>query len=101
MAMKIFFVLNGMGVAFLLYVLANFWKEGHRPKSNARKYAMEFGRRDLADVFVVTHPISHAAQGGISVIPFQARDRGLSDRPIHSTASRGTPEVPARWISTR
>ena len=101
MAMKIFFLLNGMGVVFLLYVLANFWKEGHRPKSNARKHATEFGRRDWADGFVMTHPISHAAQGGISVIPFQARDRGLNDRPIHSTASRGTPEVPARRISTR
>jgi len=101
MAMTIFFVLNGMDVAFLLYVLANFWKEGRRPKSNARMYATEFGRRGWAEVFVVTHPISHAAPGGISVIPFQARDRGLSDRPIHSTASRGTPEVRARRISTR
>ena len=101
MAMKIFFLLNGMGVVFLLYVLGNFWKEGHRSKSNARKHATEFGRRNWGDVFVVTHPISHAAQGGISVIPFQARDRGLSDRPIHSTASRETPEVPARRISTR
>jgi hypothetical protein len=101
MAMTIFLVLNGVGVAFLLYVLAHFWKEGHRPKSNARKYATEIDRRDWADGFVMTHPISHAAQGGISVIPFQARDRGLSDRPIHNTAPHGTPEVPARRISTR
>ena len=101
MAMTIFLMLNGVGVAFLLYVLANFRKEGHRPKSNARKYATEIDRRDLADVFVITHPISHAAQGGISVIPFQARVRGLSDTPIDSTASRGTPEMPARQISTR
>jgi hypothetical protein len=101
MAMTIFLVLNGVGVAFLLYVLANFWKEGHRPKSNARKYATEIDRRDWADVFVITHPISHAAQSGISVIPFQARDRGLSDRPIHGSASRGTPDVLARRISTR
>ena len=101
MAMTIFLVLNGVGVAFLLYVLANFWKEGHRPKSHARKHATEFGRRDWADGFVMTHPISHAAQGGISVIPFQARDRGLSDRPIHNTAPHGIPEVPARRISTR
>ena len=101
MAMTIFLVLNGGGVAFLLYVLANFWKEGHRPKCNARKYAMEFGRRDWADVFVLTHPISHAAQGGISVIPFSPRVQEFSDRPIHTMASRRTPEVPARRISTR
>ena len=75
MAMTIFLVLNGLGVIFLLYVLANFWKEGQRSKNDARKYAMEFERRDWADVFVVTHPISHSAQGGVSVIPFQSRDR--------------------------
>jgi hypothetical protein len=28
MAVTIFFLLNGLGVMFLLYVLANFWKEG-------------------------------------------------------------------------
>ena len=28
MAMTIFFLLNGLGVIFLLYVLANFWKRG-------------------------------------------------------------------------
>jgi hypothetical protein len=100
MAMSIFFMLNGVGVAFLLYVLANFWKEGYRPKSNARKYAMEFGRRDWADAIVLTHPISHAAQSGISVIPFQARDREFGDRPIHGTASRKPSGAPARRIST-
>ncbi len=42
MAMTIFFVLNGLGVIFLLYVLANFWKEGHRPQSNVRKHATDF-----------------------------------------------------------
>jgi hypothetical protein len=99
--MTIFFVLNGMGVAFLLYALANFWKEGHRPKSNSRKYAMECGRRGWDNGIVVTHPISPAAQGGISVIPFPPRERKFSDRPIRSTASRGTSEVTARRISTR
>jgi hypothetical protein len=99
--MTIFFVLNGVGVAFLLYALANFWKEGHQPKSNARKYAMGFGRRDWAGAIIVTHPISPAAQGGISVIPFPPREREFSDRPIRGTASRGTSEVTARRISTR
>ena len=47
MAITIFLILNGLGVAFLLYVLANFWKEGHRPKNDARKYAAEFGQRRL------------------------------------------------------
>jgi len=99
--MTIFFVLNGVGVVFLLYVLANFWKEGHQPKNVDRKYAMEFGPRDRADVIVVTHPISHAAQGGISVIPFQARRQELRDKPSGEAISRGTVEVPVRRFSTR
>jgi hypothetical protein len=86
MAMTIFFLLNGMGVVFLLYVLANFWKEGHRPMNNAPKYAAEYGRRDWANAVVVTHPISNSAQGRLSVIPFRPRDR-YSDKPARRVAS--------------
>ncbi|MGA7793458.1 MAG: hypothetical protein WCA19_10495 [Candidatus Acidiferrales bacterium] len=100
MAMTIFFVLNGLGVIFLLYVLANFWKEGHRPQSDARKHAMEFGRLDWADVFVMTHPISHSAQGGVSVIPFQTRTQ-YSNEPARGAASSVTQQAPARRFSTR
>jgi hypothetical protein len=100
MAMTIFFLLNGLGVVFLLYVLANFWKEGHQSKNNARSHATEFGRRDWSDVIVVTYPISHNAHGGLSVIPFRERDR-FSDKPAHKMTPYGTPEVPARRISTR
>jgi len=100
MAMTIFLLLNGVGVVFLLYVLANFWKEGHRSNNNARKYPAEYGWRDWANVVVVTHPISHSAQGGLSVIPFRARGR-YSDKPAHSTTPCGKSEVPARRISTR
>ena len=64
MAMTIFLALNGLGVVFLLYVLANFWMEGHRPNYNARKYAAEFGERDWSDVAVVTQPISRSARIG-------------------------------------
>jgi hypothetical protein len=100
MTITIFLVLNGLGVVFLLYVLGNFWKEGHRAKNVDRKYAMEFGRRDWADVFVVTHPISHSAQGGLSAIPFQARDR-YSDKPAPRATSSVTHEAPVRRFSTR
>jgi hypothetical protein len=64
MAMTIFFLLNGLGVVFLLYVLANFWKESHREKDSERRYKR--------DVFVATHPISHNACGGVAVIPVRA-----------------------------
>jgi hypothetical protein len=101
MAMTIFFELIGMGVVFLLYVLANFWKEGHRPTSDARNCAREFGRRDWANVIVVTHPISHSAQGGLSVIPFQARDREPLFKPGRGTTAPKAMERPEKRISTR
>jgi hypothetical protein len=98
--MTIFFLLNGLGVVFLLYVLANFWKEGHKPKNNARKYAAEYERRDWANVVVVTHPISHCAQGGLSVIPLRIQER-YRDKPARRTTSNGAPEEPVRRFSTR
>jgi hypothetical protein len=100
MAMTIFLILNALGIVFLLYVLANFWKEGRRPKNKARKYAAEFGQREWIDVAVATHPISHCAQGGLSVIPFRARDR-CSDKLAPRMTLNGTPEVPSRRFSTK
>lgn len=101
MSMTIFFVLNGLGVVFLLYVLAQFWNDGHRPRNNARKYAAEFGRRDWAEVVVVTHPISHAAHGGLSMISFPPRPRALRDKPSQRAVPRETLELPMKRISTR
>jgi hypothetical protein len=73
MAMTIFTIVNGLGVVFLLYVLAKFWQEGRHPGSNALNYDRRIEQRDWAQVLVITHPISHTAQGGVSVIPFQTR----------------------------
>jgi hypothetical protein len=101
MAMKIFFLLNGFGVVFLLYVLAQFWNDGQRPRNNARKYGAKLGRRDWADVIVVSHPISHAARGGVTVIPFQPRHRAPRDKPARAAVSRKAVEMPMTWISTR
>jgi hypothetical protein len=86
MATIIFLVLNGLGVVFLLYVLANFWKEGHRLMNEECNDVMEFRGRNWADVIVVTHPISLSVQGDVSVIPFQARNRETTGKPAHKVA---------------
>ena len=99
--MTIFLGLNGLGVIFLMYVLVNFWREGHRPKENARRYAAEYVHRGWAEVHVVTHPISQSAQRGLSVIPFPARDPGLAEEPTQRVTSLESSELPARRISTR
>jgi hypothetical protein len=101
MAMTIFYLLNGMGVIFLLYVLANFWNAGHRPKNDAPKDTAASGRGDRDEVIVVTHPISHFAQGGLSVISFQGRDRQFGGKPARRTTAPKATEMPARQISTR
>lgn len=98
--MTIFFLLNGLGLVFLLYVLANFWKEGHRLNVDCKNYGSGVDRRDWEDVFVATHPISHSAQGGVSVIPFRipGQEHG---RPDHAAASFVASGEPAKRISTR
>jgi hypothetical protein len=100
MTMTLFYILNGLGLVFLLYVLANFWKEGHRLDIDGKNYASEFDRRDCADVFVATHPISHSAQGRDSVIPFRAPVRD-SCKPEHGIPSYGESGMTASRISTR
>src|SRR5258708_2875066 len=103
MAMTIFFVLNGVGIIFLLYVLANFWKEGHQsknPKNNDRKYIADFGGSDWTEVIAMTHAVSHTAHGDLSVIPFQARRQELRHNYSRQANQCGSVEVPVKRIST-
>jgi hypothetical protein len=100
MAMTIFLTLNALGVIFLLYVLAHFWLEGRRPKTRALRYAEEMGRRDWAEVAVVTHPISHSAQGGLSVIPFRPMDQYGEKSALEITLVQGS-QAPIKRFSTR
>lgn len=86
MAITIFLMLNVLGVVFLLYVLANFLKEGRKPENNARIESVELERSERSGVVVVTHPISHSAQGGVSVIPFRTCGH-YRDDPAHRVAS--------------
>ena len=96
MAMTIFFVLNGVGVVFLLYFLANFWKEGHEPIDEDREYTMEPLPGTRASVLVVTHPISLSAQGGLSVISFQAGKRALKSEQEKRYLVADRNEMPAK-----
>jgi hypothetical protein len=99
--MAIFLILNGVGVAFLLFVLVNFWKDGHRPRRDDREYAAEFKGRDWPDVLVVTHPISNSAQGGLSVISFPAPDRHVVAQADDRAQAQQKSVPSLRRISTR
>jgi hypothetical protein len=64
MAMTLFNILNGLGVVFLVYVLVQFWKEGHRPMEPATSdRVIEFSVKERPTVVIVTRPIS----GGLQV----------------------------------
>jgi hypothetical protein len=101
MAIAIFFALNGLAVAFLLYVLVNFWKEGHRSKNDSRASEAEDNWRDWADVAVITHPISSAAQGGLAVIPFPVTTTKFGVELEGGLPARKTRDFAAKRISTR
>ena len=114
MAMMLFTALNGLGVIFLVYVLVQFWKEGHRSKQpGARDRVIEFSVERKPTVVVVTHPIfwgglqvepapvSHSAHGGLSVVSSRARLSSLQDGPIHRSAAGGADEMPVKRYSSR
>src|SRR6202022_2181524 len=61
-AVTIFLVLNGMAVAFMLYVLVNFWKEGrqttHGEDRSNRRQSLHGSK---PEVFVATRPLGLGA----------------------------------------
>ena len=101
-AMMIFAVLNGLGVVFLVYVLVQFWKEGHRPiKPAMRDRLVEFPVKDNPTVLVVTRPVSHCAHGGLSVVSSEVWRSGLQDRQLHRESPDGADETLLKRSSAR
>jgi|SRR5579864_478290 len=73
MAVLLFTVLNGLGVAFLLYVLVQFWKEERHSKRPADiKKVGELPAKARPTVLVVTRPLSTRTRGGLSVVSRRA-----------------------------
>ena len=101
MAMTIFFVLNGMGVVFLLFVLVNFWRDGHRPKTFVQEGVVQSLRRNKAEVTVLAPPISPTGQGGFSVIAFPVNGREPAGKSARTTTKGGTVEMRQKKYSTR
>ena len=85
MAMLIFTVLNGMGVAFLLYVLVNFWKEGKRAKHPAaRSYRSLSLDSAKSEVFVATRPLTFETDRSTEhpVIRFHAQESHPQEKQV-------------------
>ena len=102
MAMTIFMILNGMGVAFLLYVLGHFWMEGRQSSVAApRRRVVEFSNGRSADVLVITHPITQSGQSGLSVISMQSTARAQINAQVNPEAADRVVEMPMKRFSTR
>jgi len=99
--MTIFLILNGVAVVFLLYVLANFWKDGHRPKNRIQESTIEPLRQNKADVIVMRPPVSHSAKRVRFVIPQQAIAHGLGGGSVLKPVGHGATGTPVRRISTK
>lgn len=102
MAIKVFLLLNSCGVAFLLYVLAHFFKEGRAQKNALHNREAELRPQDRPGVVVAVHPTFRSGRGGRCVIPFQARNR----KPAEVRAGKTSPsisktiEMPVRRLSS-
>jgi hypothetical protein len=122
MAMVIFTVVSGLGVVFLLYVLVQFWKEGHRTnRPAARDSAIEFERENRPTVVVVTHgisdrlhasleapsikaepaPVSRSAHAGLPVASWPKQEYALKDKQVHSDLADVAKEMRMNRHSTR
>ncbi len=102
MAMMLFTLLNGLAVVFLLYVLVQFWKEGHRSLGPATSdKVIVFSMKNKPTVVVVTHPISYCAQAGLAVVSRQIRMSGQRDRQLLRDSVDGVDEVPLKRYSSR
>lgn len=85
--MTIFFIVSGMGLVFMLYVFANFVKEGRRmPPGRARTNKLEslYGSKEKLLIAVQPVELADSLPEGATVIPFpvlEGRPRPVGGRP--------------------
>jgi hypothetical protein len=93
MARMIFTILSAVGVAFLLYALVQFLKDG-RQAADTRRFRTDFSRGNTARVVVVTRPISRSMRPGSPVIQLQARRSSLQTKQADRDSASMLAELP-------
>jgi hypothetical protein len=93
MAIHVFLTLCGLSVAFLVYVLVQFWKAERRSPCGDEP-VMVGSHRWNPNLIVVTHPISLSAHGGISVMPLQLQTPVPADQGDRVAGSARVLEMP-------
>jgi hypothetical protein len=97
MAMILFTALNGAGVVFLLYVLVQFWIEGHRPnKAGARRHGTFSRGANVPEVFLLRYsPLPEGIGTGTPLIHFP------TSRKVTQNSEGGAPAQQERRFSAR
>ena len=98
MAIHVFLTLCGLSVAFLVYVLVQFWREEHR-NPGGDEPVMVFSRKWNPNLVVVTHPISLSAHGGISVMPLQPQSPVPAAEKVRGSGEARVLEMPSIRLS--
>jgi hypothetical protein len=101
MAIKLFLLMNVTGVLFLLYVLANFWKEGAREKSDARPDELDFMVEERNSVLIVTRMVACGTKSNGRVIPFQVQNQAPADPDKRTGRRAAIHEMQAERLSAK
>ncbi len=90
MTMILFTAINGAGVVFLLYVLALFWKEGHKPsKAGSRGHGTFSRGRNGPEVFLIRYsPMPEGTVTGAPLIHFPTRSEGTQNSEVGASAQQ-------------
>jgi hypothetical protein len=95
MATNAFLVLDGFGLVFLMYALANFWNEWRRYKHGSQR-GVPLDAKLVGDRVVRIPPVYLYPKNAKSVILFPARYRQLNATPEHQRKSATTIEMRKR-----
>jgi len=84
----LFTALNGAGVVFLLYVLVQFWKEGHKASMTGSRRHGTFSRSaNPPEVFLLRYsPMPEGSGTGTPLIHFPTKRQETQDSEVGAPA---------------
>lgn len=90
MTLILFTAINGAGVVFLLYVLVQFWKEGHKSSNAGSRGYGAFSRGSNGpEVFLLRYsPMPEGAGTGSPLIHFPTRREGTQSSELGASAQQ-------------
>lgn len=98
MATNVFLLLNCIGLFFLIYVLVNFWYEGHRYRNNSHSM-LPMDEKDFGNRIANLPSVSLYSKDQNPVIPFPARHRQMNLASERHTQFAKTLEMRERAVS--